>query len=160
VLAQRIVVGVDRHAGASGTALYVVDGTNSFRRLLTTLADVPTGLERNDAAIVRMRASGEPVDLDELSREVEKPAVPGKVVFPMTVRGTLVGMLCCGPKRNHEDYAPDERATLAELTRAAGIAFDTMQTNALCNAAARAVAERDFEPLLRVTDLFERQIAQ
>ncbi len=60
VLAERIVVGVDRHAGASGTALYLQDGNNSFRQRLTTLAGAPTTLERNDAAIVRMRASGEP----------------------------------------------------------------------------------------------------
>jgi len=160
VLAERIVVGVDRHAGASGTALYLQDGNNSFRQRLTTLAGAPTALERNDAAIVRMRASGEPVDLDELSREVEKPAVPGKIAFPMAVRGTLVGMLCCGPKRNLEDYAPDERATLAELTHAAGIAFDTMQTNALRDAAARAVAERDLEPLLRIATAFERPLIQ
>ncbi|MDQ2907801.1 MAG: PDZ domain-containing protein, partial [Candidatus Eremiobacteraeota bacterium] len=159
VLAERIVTGVDRHAGASGTALYVVDGNSSFRRLLATLADVPLAVERNNAAIVRMRASSEPVDLGELAIEVESPAMPGKIAFPMIVRGTLVGTLCCGPKRNHEDYAPDERATLADLTHAAGIAFDTMQTNSLRSATARAIAERTLEPLLHVATGFEQSTA-
>ncbi len=158
VLGERIVSAVDRHAGASGAALYLHDGNGSFGRYRVTFADVPPTIARNDAAIVRMRASREAIDLDELSAEVERTALPGKIAFPMIVRGLLVGTLTCGAKRNHEEYAPDERATLTALANAAGIAFDTMQTDALRQAAARAVAQRDIAPLLGISPAVERPL--
>ncbi len=147
VLADRVIAAVDRHAGANGTALYLQNGNGAYTSLLATLSDIPAEVERNDIAIVRMRALGEGIDLDELADEVGHAALPGKIAFPMIVRGALVGTLACGPKRNLEQYAPDERATLADLTHAAGIAFDTMHTNALRDAAARALLEGDVEPL-------------
>ena len=148
ILAERIVAAVDRHANASGTALYLGQG-HSYAALLATLPEAPR-IERNDVAIVRMRSIGDPVDLEHLVHEAGPTTCPGAIAFPMVVRGQLVGVLACGPKRNLEAYAPDERATLAELARAAGLALDTIATLALQRAVDRAlVGEGDLDDLRR-----------
>jgi len=81
VLADRVIAAVDRHAGANGTALYLQNGNGAYTSLLATLSDIPAEVERNDIAIVRMRALGEGIDLDELADEVGHAALPGKSPF-------------------------------------------------------------------------------
>ncbi len=74
----------------------------------------------------------------------------------MIVRGELLGILACGSKRDQEAYAPDERATLSELARAAGSAFDTIQTLALRRAVDRAIAgDVDLDDLRRARLSFD-----
>jgi len=132
VLAERLISAVDRHALAQGSALYLYDGA---RRFVLRLA-----IDVDDAAVVRLRAFREPVDFADFSAEGITTAVPGSLLLPMLVRGELTGALACGAKRNLEAYAPDERATLAELALAAGMAFDALQIAALRYAVDRALA--------------------
>jgi hypothetical protein len=149
ILATRVVTALERHARAGGAALYLRDGNGSYVAERATLSPTPP-VSCNDAAVVRMRASGEAVDLDEIADEVTRPAFRGKIVFPMIVRGELLGVLACGEKDNLETYAPDERATLGDLAHATGIAFDTIQTRALRDAVARVIAgDGDLEDLRR-----------
>ncbi len=154
VLADRIVTAVDRHGNASGTALYLHAGT-CYLPFLATLVGTDA-IQRNDAAIVRMRAVGDEIDLEDLVREVGPTACAGTIAFPMIVRGELLGILACGSKRDHEAYAPDERAMLSELARAAGSAFDTIQTLALRRAVDRAIAgDVDLDDLRRARLSFD-----
>ena len=104
ILAERVVAAVDRHANAAGTALYLTDGS-TYAPFLTTLTNVEP-MERNDVAVVRMRALGDPIDLEDLVRETGPTQCPGAVAFPMIVRGQLLGVLACGPKRNLESTLP------------------------------------------------------
>ena len=158
ILAGRVVTAVDRHATANGTALYLSNGS-AYAPLLSTLKDTPP-IERNDVAIVRMRAVGDPVDLEELVRETGPSTCPGAIAFPMIVRGQLLGVLACGSKRNFETYAPDEQATLAELAHAAGLALDTIRTLALQSAVDRAIAgEAGLEDLRRARLGFDGRAA-
>jgi len=154
VLAERIVTAVDRHGNANGTALYLQDGTCYLPYLATLSRTEP--VERNDAAIVRLRALGDEVDLEDLAREVGPTSCPGTIAFPMVVRGELLGVLACGSKRDFQAYAPDERATLSELAHAAGIAFDTIHTLALRRAVDRAIAgDVDLDDLRRARLSFD-----
>jgi hypothetical protein len=149
ILATRVITALERHAKAGGAALYLRDGNGSYVAQVATISPAPP-VSRNDAAVVRMCASGEAVDLDEVAEEVERPAFCGKIAFPMIVRGELLGVLACGEKTNLEAYAPDERATLGGLAHATGIAFDTIATKALRDAVARVIAgDGDIEDLRR-----------
>lgn len=76
----------------------------------------------NDPAIVALRAWGKPVDLT-VSRGSE---LRGEVAFPMISRGTLVGALICGDKRDGEAYAPDESDALLALAHGVGMTLDAM----------------------------------
>ncbi|MBC5798634.1 MAG: hypothetical protein GIX03_16425 [Candidatus Eremiobacteraeota bacterium] len=77
----------------------------------------------------------------------------------MIARGQLVGVLACGPKQDGETPAPDERAVLATLAQAAGIAFDTLRTNALRSAVDRALEQDDLGVLRRAQAAFQRSPA-
>jgi hypothetical protein len=140
VLAERLISAVDRHALAQGSALYLYDGARRFVLRLASLPDPCTAIDVDDAAIVRLRAFREAVDFADFSAEGITTALPGSLLLPMLVRGELTGALACGAKRNLEAYAPDERATLAELALAAGMAFDALQIAALRYAVDRALA--------------------
>lgn len=149
-LAERVVTAVARHAEADSAALYLHDDEGGFALRCAAPDHLPCAastLGEDDSAIVRARADGEPVELDELATDVAASALPGVLAFPMIVRGDLVGLLACGAKRSAERYAPDERDVLTELAHAAGIAFDTLQTTALRRAVARALEDGNLEPL-------------
>ncbi len=152
ILSERLISAVERNTGPSFSALYLHDNHGSFalREASGSHNGACTTVASNDTAIVRARAAGEPVDLDAISAEIGPSSIPGALAFPMIVRGELIGLLACGPKRSAETYAPDERAALAELTRSAGIAFDTLATLALRQAVERAIAEGDVAALRSV----------
>ena len=76
----------------------------------------------NDPAIVALRAWGKPVDLTALGGS----ELRGEVAFPMVSRGTLVGALICGAKRDGEAYAPDESDALLALAHGVGMTLDAM----------------------------------
>jgi len=149
-LAERVVTAVARHAEADSAALYLHDDGGGFALRCAAPDHLPCAagtLDEDDSAIVRARADGEPIELDELATDVAPSALPGVLAFPMIVRGDLVGLLSCGAKRSAERYPPDERAVLSELAHATGIAFDTLQTTALRSAVARALEDGNLEPL-------------
>ena len=75
-------------------------------------------LDENDAAIVALRAWNEPIDLHRYAT-----ALVGELAFPMLVRGTLVGVIVLGAKRNGERYAPDEIDALQALAHGVGVAL-------------------------------------
>ena len=84
--------------------------------------DAGTTIGENDPAIVALRAWGKPIDLTVLHGS----ELRGEVAFPMISRGTLVGALICGAKRDGEAYAPDESAALLALAHGVGMALDAM----------------------------------
>lgn len=87
-------------------------------------------------------------------RDVAEPGkihsdMPGELAFPMIVRGNLEGILVCGPKRNHEAYAPDERDTLAFLAHEIGIAMDSLALRTLSAKVTSLVNDPNLPPAIR-----------
>ncbi len=86
-----------------------------------------TPLDRNDEAVVRLRATRETVDL----RDAES-ALRGDFAFPMFARNRLLGILVCADKADGTAvYAPDELEAIGAVAHAAGVAIDLLRIEAL-----------------------------
>ena len=119
----------------SACAIYVLDGAQAVRvdagdEPLTPFAGI------DDPALVRMRATREPVALGTLDT-----AFHGDRAFPMLVRDAVTGTIVLGPKTSGEAYAPDEIATVEQVALALGNALDALQTAALKAEIARVLVE-------------------
>jgi uncharacterized membrane protein YgdD (TMEM256/DUF423 family) len=121
--------------GASSVAIYLLDAGKA-RRVDRAEAAAPDAVGVDDPALVRMRASREPLAL----RHVES-ALAGDHAFPMIVRDVLAGGLVLGAKANGEAYAPDELATIEAVATALGNALDALQTAALKAEIARVLID-------------------
>lgn len=104
ILVDRAVATLQRHTDAD------------FVLLRESLGDW-----ENDPAVVRMRATHKPVDLNTL-----ETTLPGDLAFPMSARGQVPGVLILGPRRTGETFAPDEIASIDRLARSVAGALDAM----------------------------------
>ncbi len=136
VLEDRAIEIVIRNAHAVHATIYLAE-PNRFVCVATT-SDMPTVIDENDPAIVRLRAFREALVL-----EGSDSTIPGERVFPFVVRGHLTGMLVIGPKSTAEPYAPDEAGAIALLASAVGTAIDVLQTESL---------KREVDRILRGSD--------
>jgi hypothetical protein len=100
-----------------GTALYVsADG--GYERVSSAGAFAfPSRYAFNDEPALRVRRWQEPFELDDESEEGHH------VLFvPMTLRGDVLGFLCCGPKPDRTTYLSDEIGALSLFAHHVGIA--------------------------------------
>lgn len=79
------------------------------------------GVDENDPAILRLRATSEVVDLHHVDS-----ALVGDLAFPMVARGRLIGVIVLGERRSGEAYAPDEQAAIAHLAQSVGVSLDAV----------------------------------
>ena len=79
-------------------------------------------LPANDPALLAMRAWHEPLDLSGYQTSIE-----GDYAFPMVARGSVVGAVVCGEKRNAEHYAPDEIDALSTMAHGVGLALSDFE---------------------------------
>jgi hypothetical protein len=70
----------------------------------------------DDGAFVRMRSRRESLDLHEMGSAVGSEGL----LFPMLVRGRLLGAIYFGPKAKRAAYDPDERKLLLDLSHEVG----------------------------------------
>jgi GAF domain-containing protein len=137
VLLSRAVGEVAQHTEAQTVAILLRDGAGTYVCASTTGQPIPDAGE-NDAAVLSMRASGNPVDLHG-----RDGALRGEYAFPMMARGTLIGTLVCGAKPGAEPYAPDERDALRAVAHGVGMALDTLTSKVeSLDAAIRALPEQ------------------
>jgi hypothetical protein len=136
VLQNRAIEVVTRKAHAVQAAIYLAEPKRFV--CVATTSDVPTVVDENDPAVVRMRAFRQPLIL-----EASDTSIPGERAFPFVVRGHLTGMLVIGPKASAEPYAPDEAGAIAALASAVGTAIDVLQTESL---------KREVDRILRGSD--------
>jgi hypothetical protein len=80
----------------------------------------------NDPGIVALRSWHKPVEIHTLTNS----ALCGEYAFPMVARGTLVGVLISGPKRDSEAYASDEYEALRLLAQGVGAALYALEREA------------------------------
>ena len=122
ILLDRAVREVTEHTNAADATILVQDGAAAYTSAKSDGAR--TIASENDPGILALRAWHKPVDLGSLSASVLR----GEYAFPMISRGTLVGVLVCGAKRNGEVYAPDESEALLALAHGVGTALDVLST--------------------------------
>lgn len=113
---------VFRHSGAQGVALY--DLRNRIYTRVRHLGSqvFPSQVEADDLAFVNLRAGQRDVDLHECNSVLAQDGY----VFPLSVRGELIGALVCGP-RPGEAYTSDECQLLAHVAHQAGIALHVLR---------------------------------
>ena len=70
----------------------------------------------DDGAFVRLRSRREPLDLHEMGSATGSEGL----LFPMLVRGRLLGAMYFGPKAKRAAYDPDERKLLLDLSHEVG----------------------------------------
>ena len=81
-----------------------------------------SSVSENDPAILAMRTSLEPVDLQQY-----KTVVDGDRAYPLVARGEMLGVLVCGTRSRREPYAPDEADALVRVASGVGVALDTLR---------------------------------
>ena len=98
---------------------------------------LPRRLELNDAAVVRLRRWNEPFELEFGSHVLSEA-----LLLPMSVRGSLLGFIACGPKRERTHYLSEEIDALALVAHRVGTAYEL-----LSRAAPEGIAEVDIAVL-------------
>jgi hypothetical protein len=77
----------------------------------------PLVLDQDDAAIVRLRRWNEPFEMNGGAH-----ALSEALMLPMTIGGSLLGVLVCGPKRERVHYLSEEIEALALVAHRVGTA--------------------------------------
>jgi len=100
-----------------GSAFYIC-ASGEYRRTSAGGKEIfPPVYEFNDSTTLRLRRWQEPFEADDQSDDRHHV-----LYVPMTVRGEMIGFLCCGPKPDHTLYAKDEIAALSLLAHHVGLA--------------------------------------
>jgi hypothetical protein len=110
------------HSEARGIAIYVTED-GAVTAVRASDPAFPTNVDLDDPLLVKLRRWNEPVDTHEVTT-----AFPDGMVFPMCVRGKLVGALACQTKRDSTAFDPDERESLSEVARGVGAALDLLES--------------------------------
>ncbi|MDP9024943.1 MAG: hypothetical protein M3N13_06210, partial [Candidatus Eremiobacteraeota bacterium] len=117
-LLERTVQNVCDHTDAQDVAVLVL--SNRSYVSAAGMNGARLTVDENDPAILALRAWHKPIELHDFSQT----ALHGDLAFPMVSRGTLMGVLVCGQKRDGEAYAPDESSALLALAHGVGTALD------------------------------------
>lgn len=108
---------IEANSEGSYTALYVLD--NGSYRAVHTSEELPQALAINDSAVVRLRRWSEPFEMDRGAHPLAEA-----LLLPMSVRGSLLGIVCCGPKRERTRYLAEEVDILALVAHRIGTAYE------------------------------------
>jgi hypothetical protein len=133
------------NAGGRYAAMFLICGS-SYERVAASkkCQDLPSKVDIDDEAMVRLRATLAPVDLALLSSKLGTEGL----ALPLAMRGRLDGVLLCGPKAEGR-YAQSEIDFLEKA--AAGISACIVALRAelqdqLVNPTARSAAPADILP--------------
>jgi hypothetical protein len=101
-------------------AIYMQSGA-AYERARSSEETLPVYLDENDPAIVQLRRWNEPFEV-----ELGVHPLSEALVLPMTIRGTLLGLLVCGPKVERIHYLGEEVDALALVAHRAGTAYELL----------------------------------
>ncbi|MGA9855829.1 MAG: hypothetical protein WBR29_11190 [Gammaproteobacteria bacterium] len=106
---------IKRHVRAPAVVIYAAEADGVYRSIDQTGDDFPNTLDKDDPVVVALRADDEAADLADF------PGALGEdgCAFPMTVLGTLRGMIVC-KNRPGEHHAFYEKQLLTEVARSVG----------------------------------------
>ena len=108
---------VEQSLETLGAAFYLRAGDRYDRSSHAGASIFPDSYGFNDEAPLALRRWHKPFELADGSEEHNHT-----LCLPMSVRGELLGFLCCGPKADHTAFLNDETSALALLAERAGIA--------------------------------------
>jgi predicted ATPase len=109
-LQQHLVEGLDQVLETTGTALFLRGDRESFRRAAAVPGDLPVEVGENDSALVSLRHRQQPVAPDARSALRGAPQL-----WPLVVRGKLVGFVAGGTRNHAESLDPAEVNAVAAL---------------------------------------------
>jgi GAF domain-containing protein len=101
---------------ATYAAVYLRDG-GTFVLTHGSKDDLPQGIDEDDPAVVKLRRWNEAFENERGPHPLSEA-----LVIPMTVHGTLFGILVCGPKKERTHFAGEEVDVLAHAAHRTGIA--------------------------------------
>ncbi|MGA3037775.1 MAG: hypothetical protein ABSE64_09885 [Vulcanimicrobiaceae bacterium] len=101
---------------ATYIAIYLRDG-GTFVLTHGSKEDLPHGLDEDDPTIVKLRRWDEAFENERGAHPLSEA-----LLIPMTVHGTLFGVLVCGPKKERTHFAGEEVDVLAHAAHRTGIA--------------------------------------
>lgn len=113
---------VFKQSSAQGVALYERDNEGYTQVRHRGTQAFPDRVETDDPAFIRLRAGHHAVDLHERASTLGGEGY----VFPLSVRGTVIGVLVCGP-RPGEQYTADECKLLAHVAHQVGAALHALR---------------------------------
>lgn len=128
------------YAGLSGLAIYVLDANSGYALQHSTLANAPAAIDQNNDAVVDMRHTLSMVDLAS-----DQHALPGEQVFPMIVRGQIIGLVLLGRKLNGGQCRPDEIELLTVATHQLGLSLESLRVEELERRSAALETTLEFE---------------
>jgi hypothetical protein len=149
---ERVVDAVQSATGSAWVAAYTPDAPGTFVRSAAA-GEIPFGspdaAERDDPALVALRASLAPLDGPEES------VLAGALVLPFVAAGGIAGFLALGPAE--EEFSAADEQTLVDLAGAVGIALGVLESQALRREVEQwreraEWAERELAVLHRVLD--------
>ena len=113
-LEQRLVARFDELFGTAGTVLFVGGAGRPFGAVAGTNATVPTSIADDDPLVVKLGHAHVPVAPADIGS-----TLPAPLVWPLRVRGQLVGMLASGEHDYIESFDPAEIEAITALADAA-----------------------------------------
>jgi len=130
-LLDTAVAEIRRHIRSPGVAFYEIADEGCTRLRESGAMAYPPKLDKDDPAVVAIRAERKPIDLAGSGSQLGTEGW----VFPIIVLGRLRGLVVCAD-RPGEHYAADERQLLSRVVRNVGAAW-------------RILRARDNEELVR-----------
>lgn len=100
-----------------GVAFYLRAGDGYALAASCAAIGSPPAYTFNDAVPLRLRRWQEPFEIDD-----DSDARHHMLFLPMTLRGDVIGFLCCGPKPDRTPYIEDEIEALSLLAHQVGLA--------------------------------------
>lgn len=88
-------------------AIYMAE-EGAYQRARSTENSLPLVLGENDAAVLRLRRWNEPFEGKSSDHGLSEA-----LMLPMTIGGSLLGMIVCGPKRERTHYLNEEIEALS-----------------------------------------------
>lgn len=107
---------LSRFSSGAPCALYVLSGDGEYQRAEGSLSGGSETIDANDPALVTLRATRTPVELDET-----RSALPAVLALPMMHRDELSCLVLLGAKPSGEGYRPDEIELLGATTQQIGL---------------------------------------
>ena len=120
------------HTDAAWVGLYRQDASGNY--ILSSRhgeTQLPASIDRNDPVVLALRADRTAIE------NLKASAFADALVLPAIGARGLGEFLVCGPKRNGETYAPDERDALLQLAHGVAVAFDAVHISELRSENAR-----------------------
>jgi hypothetical protein len=123
IVKQRFATAVDAFTQGQGCALYAADADGNLRLDLATLEGAPSHIRSDDEVAVKLAQGARRVDLSQF-----RDRLPADWAFPMSVRGSLYGVLVIGPRTEGVSYRPEELIQLADSARTIGLHLESLRT--------------------------------